>query len=82
MTSCGSEDIESSVIVADAAAATRDAETARVKMTMEVEGAGSPIPIEITGEGVTAMGDPNMDVTFDFGPLLAALGGGSDGRRA
>jgi hypothetical protein len=80
MTSCGSDDIESSVSVADAAAATRDAETARVKLTMEVQGAGSPIPIEVTGEGVTAMGEPNMDVTFDFGPLLAALGGGSDGK--
>ena len=80
MASCGSEDIESSVNVAEAAAATRDAETARIKMTMEVQGAGTPIPMEFTGEGVTGTREPQMDVTFDFGPLLAAFGGGPDGK--
>jgi hypothetical protein len=75
---CGSEDLDP-VSVADAAAATREAESAKIRMSMEIEGAGLPQPVKLTAEGVTAITGLTMDVTFDFGPMLESFGAGAGG---
>ncbi|HEV2814767.1 MAG TPA: hypothetical protein VGW10_16040 [Solirubrobacteraceae bacterium] len=76
---CGSEDL-GSVSAAEAAAATRDAETARIELTMAIKGGGFPQPVEITAEGVTATKGLETDVTIDFGPVLESFGAGGDGK--
>jgi hypothetical protein len=48
-------------------------------MTMHMTGLGLPEPIEIKADGVTALGEARMNITFDFGQLLAAAGGDGAG---
>ena len=77
---CGSDDLPS-VTPAEAAASTRDAETARMTMSMKMSGLGLPIPMSFKGNGVTSLsGTPRMDFTADFSSVLAMLGAGGDGK--
>lgn len=70
---CGSEDLPS-VSVADAAQATRDADTARMTMRVEMEGMGLPRPMTLTAKGVTSTTAPRMDLTYDLASYLEAAG--------
>ena len=76
---CGSDDLPS-VTAADAAAATREAETARIAMNVRMSGMGLPAPMSIKARGVSAMAAPRMDMTMDFGPILKSFGADADGR--
>jgi hypothetical protein len=76
---CGSDDL-TSVSAAQAADSTRSAESAKVSFKMTMSGMGLPLPMTVTGQGVTATGEPKMDVTFDFGQLTQLAGAGSDGK--
>ena len=76
---CGSDDLPS-VSPAEAAASTRDAETARMTAVMKIAGLGLPAPMTVKADGVTALAQPRMDFTADFGPMLALLGAGGDGK--
>lgn len=75
---CGAEDV-TGVDVARAATATREKGTAHVEMIMHLSGLGLPRDVELTAEGVTALGRPRMNLAMDFGPLLSAAGVGGDG---
>ena len=75
---CGDDEL-SSVSADEAAASTRQAETARTTMAMKISGMGVPMPVNVRAEGVTSMSEPRMDVTFDFGQLAQAIGAG-DGK--
>jgi hypothetical protein len=77
---CGADDVDPRTAVAEAAQATQRAESARLTIRTTVSGIGSPIPLTVTGRGVTATREAKLDVTFDFGPLLALAGAGGDGR--
>jgi hypothetical protein len=76
---CGDDD-EFSVSASEAAAATREAEGAKVAMTMKMRGMGLPVPLTTKADGVTALTEPRMDVTFDFGSLMSLGGAGGDGK--
>ena len=76
---CGSDDL-SSISAADAAASTSAAETAKTSMTMKMSGMGIPLPMSFKARGVTSMNEPRMDMTFDFGQLMALAGAGGDGK--
>lgn len=75
---CGSDDLPS-VTPAEAAASTREAESARMTIAVKMSGLGLPQPMTFKGKGVTALSGPRMDFTMDFGPVLALLGAGNDG---
>jgi hypothetical protein len=70
---CG-EDESFSVSAAEAAKATRAEEAAKVTFKADVQGAGLPVPISLKGQGVSAISDAKMDLTFDFGSLLQLAG--------
>jgi hypothetical protein len=65
--------------VAQAAQATRAADTAKVKVRVATSGFGLPVPVKVDGEGTTALSEPEMDLTLDLGPALRLLGRGGDG---
>ena len=75
---CGSEDLPS-VSLAEAARSTRDAETARMTMRVEIEGMGLPQAVTFESEGITATAAPRFDMTLDLGPFLEAAGAEGDG---
>ena len=66
---CG-EDKQDSISLADAAATTRQADSARMTMSLKASGSGLPRSMEVTAAGVTSMTEPRMDLTFDLGALL------------
>ena len=70
---CGDDEL-SSVTADEAAASTRQAETARTTMTMKISGMGAPMPVSVRAQGVTSLSEPRMDMTFDFGQMAQALG--------
>lgn len=78
---CGAEEA-AGVDVAEAAQATAAKGTARMTMTMRMTGLGLPQPMDVKAEGVTALGEPRMNITFDFGNLLAAAGAQGVGKMA
>lgn len=59
---------------AQAAAATAKKGTARVTFTTSVEGAGLPLPLSITGKGVSSLDSAKGRYTFDLAPLLSLAG--------
>ncbi|MGI8945859.1 MAG: hypothetical protein ACR2GL_06440 [Thermoleophilaceae bacterium] len=77
ISSCGAEDV--SVDVAEAAAATGEQGTARMEMTMKMDGLGLPTPITVRADGVTALRKPRTRFEMDFGPLLSLAGAGGEG---
>jgi hypothetical protein len=76
---CGSDDL-TAVTPAEAAAGTREAETARTAMVMRMSGLGLPKPLTIKADGVSATDAPRLDMVMDFGPLLESFGAGGDGK--
>ena len=76
---CGSDDL-SSISAADAAASTSAADTAKTSMTMKMSGMGLPLPMTVKARGVTSTNEPRMDMTLDFGQLMALAGAGGDGK--
>lgn len=76
LTGCGAEE-KLGVDVAKAADATEQKGTARLTMLMRMSGAGMPEEIELRAEGVTALAEPRMNLSFDVGPLIAQFGGPS-----
>jgi hypothetical protein len=77
---CGDSSEEFTVSAAQAAEATRAANAAKITLTATISGAGLPVPMTVKGQGVTATGEPKMDLTFDLGSLLALAGAPGDGR--
>lgn len=83
LVACGDDEKEFSVSAAEAAKATLAKESAKVKLTQEIQGGGIPVPISMKAEGVTSMGDsPKLDLTFDLASLLSLAGApsGTDGK--
>lgn len=82
LTGCGEDDGATfSMDGHRAAAATAQQGTARLDMTLRMSGLGLPGELEVTAEGVTALGEPRADITMDFGNLLGVLGAGDgDGK--
>lgn len=76
---CGAEGL-AGVDVAQAAQATSDKDTARVKMTMRMSGLGLPQPATLEAEGVTKLAEPQMRMTMDLSALLGSFGADADGR--
>ena len=70
---CGSDDL-TSVSADQAAASTREAETAKTNLTLKMSGMGLPLPVTVKGSGVTSTSDAKADLTLDFGQIAAALG--------
>src|SRR4051812_15943601 len=75
---CGAEDA-AGVDVAKAASATAAKRTANITMHMSISGVGLPQPVRVDAQGVTDLRRPRMDITFDFGELLALAGQSGDG---
>ena len=75
---CGADDLKPGA-VAEAAQATREARTARVRMSVTMSGFGVPVPLTVKGRGTSALDSARMDLTFDLGPLLGLGGVEGDG---
>lgn len=70
---CGAEEA-AGVDVAQAAQATREKGTARMEMQVRMTGFGLPAAMEVSGEGVTDLDEPRMDLTLDLSKVAGALG--------
>ena len=73
LSSCGAEDA-ANVDAARAAVVTQRQGTARVTMTMKMEGAGLPASVTMGAEGVMDLSKPRGRIRFDFSRLLALAG--------
>ena len=67
---CGADDAVG-LDVAKAAEATAEKGTARIAVNVSVEGAGLPLPVDLSAKGVTALDSAKGKLTFDLKPLLA-----------
>jgi hypothetical protein len=73
LSGCGAEEV-AGVDVAQAAQATAGKGTARVHMTMSMEGLGLPAGLSLDADGVMSLTEPEGDLTLDLGSLLGAAG--------
>ncbi len=74
---CGAADTAEKVAgvdTAQAAQTTAAKGTAKLSMTMKVSGAGLPKPATVTAQGATALTEPKLDLTMDFGEILGVAG--------
>lgn len=67
---CGG-DGDAGVNVTRVAEATTEKGTARIAVNVSVEGAGLPLPVDLSAKGVTALDSAKGKLTFDLKPLLA-----------
>lgn len=73
LSGCGAERA-AGVDVASAAEATAAKKTARVTMTISMDGIGLPSGLKLKGTGVTSLTEPKLDLTFDLSQLLGIAG--------
>ena len=78
---CGADDVDPAE-VANAADATRKAQTAQIDVRMRVEGFGLPRELTVTGGGTTALDSVRMGLDLDLGPVLRLAGAQGDGATA